>query len=66
MDMKKILQAVDGASSKKPAGGSDDMKKFMQIVEGKGPLNRLTAAESMAMQSAEKKKTITNPVLNVS
>lgn len=37
----------------------------MQIVEGRGPLNRLTAAESMAMQSAEKKKTITNPVLNV-
>ncbi len=65
MDMKKILQAVDGASSKKPAEGSNDMKKFMQIVEGKGPLNRLTTAESMAMQSAEKKKTITSPVLNV-
>lgn len=65
MDMKKILQAVDGASSKKPAEGSNDMKKFMQIVEGKGPLNRLTAAESMAVQSAQKKKTITNPVLNV-
>ncbi len=65
MDMKKILQAVDGASSKKPAEGSNDMKKFMQIVEGKGPLNRLTAAESMAMQTSAKKKTITNPVLNV-
>lgn len=65
MDMKKILQAVDGASSKKSAEGSSDMKKFMQIVEGKGPLNRLTAAESMAMQTSAKKKTITNPVLNV-
>jgi hypothetical protein len=65
MDMKKILQAVDGALSKKPAEGSNDMKKFMQIVEGKGPLNRLTAAESMAMQTSAKKKTITNPVLNV-
>ena len=65
MDMKKILQAVDGASSKKPAEGSNDMKKFMQIVEGKGPLNRLTQAESIAMQSAAKKKTITSPVLNV-
>lgn len=63
--MKKILQAVDGASSKKPAEGSGDMKHFMQIVEGKGPLNRLTQAESIAMQSAAKKKTITNPVLNV-
>ena len=65
--MKKILQAVDGASSKKPVEGSNDMKNFMQIVEGKGPLNRLTAAESIAMQdAAPKKKTITNPVLNVS
>ena len=64
MDMKKILQAVDGASSK-PVEGSNDMKQFMQIVEGKGPLNRLTAAESMAMQATAKKKTITNPVLNV-
>lgn len=63
--MKKILQAVDGASSSKPAEGSNDMKKFMQIVEGKGPLNRLTQAESIAMQSAAKKKTITSPVLNV-
>ncbi len=65
MDMKKILQAIDGASSKKPAGGSSEMKQFLQIVEGKGPLNRLTAAESLAMQAAEQKKTITTPVLNV-
>ncbi len=67
MDMKKILQAVDGASSKKPVEGSNDMKQFMQIVEGKGPLNRLTTAESMAVHhyTEEKKKTITNPVLNV-
>jgi|688.fasta_scaffold165321_3 hypothetical protein len=65
MDMKKILQAVDGASSKKPAEGSNDMKHFMQIVEGRGPLNRLTQAESIAMQTAAKKKTITSPVLNV-
>ena len=64
--MKKILQAVDGASSKKPAEGSNDMKKFMQIVEGKGPLNRLTAAESIAVNHyTEQKKTITSPVLNV-
>ena len=65
MDIKKILQAVDGASSKKPAEGSNDMKHFMQIVEGRGPLNRLTQAESIAMQTAAKKKTITSPVLNV-
>ncbi len=64
MDMKKILQALDGASSK-PVEGSNDMKKFMQIVEGKGPLNRLTAAESMAVQHFQPEKTITTPVLNV-
>jgi hypothetical protein len=68
MDMKKILQAFDGASSKKPAEGSNDMKKFMKIVEGKGPLNRLTQAESITQQqytAPEPRKTITSPVLNV-
>ena len=45
---------------------SSDMKTFLTIVEGKGPLNRPTAAESLAMQHyAEPKKTITAPVLNV-
>lgn len=63
--MKKILQAFDGASTAKPAEGSNDMKNFMQIVEGKGPLNRLTTAESMVMQQSFEKKSITNPVLNV-
>ena len=64
--MKKLLQAVDGAS-KKPVVASDDMKKFVSIIrEGKGPLNRPTSAESIAMQHyTETKKTITNPVLNV-
>ena len=57
MDMKKILQTLDGAS-KKPVEGSNDMKKFMQIVEGKGPLNRLTQAESILMQDSPKKKTV--------
>ena len=65
MDMKKILQAVDGAKAKAEVNSSD-MKTFLTIVEGKGPLNRATAAESIVMQHhAEKKKTITNPVLNV-
>lgn len=65
MDMKKILQAMDGANTKAEVQSSD-MKKFLTIVEGKGPLNRPTAAESLAMQHfAETKKTITTPVLNV-
>jgi hypothetical protein len=65
MDMKKILQAIDGAQAKAEVNSSD-MKTFLTIVEGKGPLNRPTAAESLAMQHyAEPKKTITAPVLNV-
>ena len=31
MDMKKILQALDGAAAK-PAAGANDMKKFLSIV----------------------------------
>ncbi len=68
MDMKKFLQAVDGASSKKPVEGSSDMKRFLQVMEGKGPLNRLTTAEAIAVQTytaPEPRKTITSPVLNV-
>ncbi len=66
MDMKKILQAMDGAKTKAEVNSSD-MKKFLQVVtEGKGPLNRPTAAEAMTMQHySTPKKTITNPVLNV-
>lgn len=43
------------------------MSRFLSIVtEGKGPLNRSTAAEAMTMQHyTAPKKTITNPVLNV-
>jgi hypothetical protein len=32
MDMKKILQALDGVSAK-PAAGVDDMKKFVSIIK---------------------------------
>jgi hypothetical protein len=66
MDMKKILQAMDGANPKAEVNSSD-MKKFLTIVEGKGPLNRPTSAESLAMQhyAEPAKKTITTPVLNV-
>ena len=33
MDMKKILQAFDGAATKKPVQGANDMKKFLSIVK---------------------------------
>jgi hypothetical protein len=44
MDMKKFLQAVDGASSsKKSAEGSSDMKKFLRVVK-EADLNQTPAA----------------------
>ena len=47
MDMKKILQALDTASSK-PVEGSNSIKKFMSIVtEGN---NRQSIAETMIVQ----------------
>ena len=57
---------MDGANSKVEVQSSD-MKKFLTIVEGKGPLNRSTSAESITMQhyTEPAKKTITAPVLNV-
>ena len=56
---------MDGANSKAEVQSSD-MKKFLTIVEGKGPLNRPTIAETLTMQHyTEPKKTITSPVLNV-
>lgn len=49
MDMKRILQALDGVSSK-PAEGANDMKKFLQIVnEGANP-HKVSLPVQMAMQ----------------
>jgi len=62
MDMKKILQAMDGASTK-PVEGSNDMKKFLSVVtEGANP-HKVTLPVQMAMQhyaepKVEKPKTI--------
>lgn len=67
MDMKKILQALDGASSK-PVAGANDMKKFLSVVtEGKDTkTNRLSSAEQIAIQhyTEPETKVTTNPVLN--
>jgi len=63
MDMKKILQAIDNASTEV---SSSEMQRLRNIVEGKGPLNRLTAAESMTVDHySALRTTITSPVLNV-
>lgn len=69
MDMKKILQALDGVPNK-PKVDSTDMKRFVSIVtEGAGPLNRLTPAESIVVNhystAASPSKSITSPVLNI-
>jgi len=52
MDMKKILQAFDGANDVAPKADTTDMKKFLSIVvESKDSGNRLTQAEQLAMQT---------------
>ena len=49
MDMKKILQALDG-SSQKPVEGSNDMKQFISIInEGANP-HKVSLPVQMAMQ----------------
>ena len=53
MDMKKILQALDTASTK-PVEGSNDMKKFLSVItEGKTP-HKVTLPVQMAMQHYQK------------
>jgi len=53
MDMRKILQAIDGASSK-PVEGSNDMKRFVQIVnEGTSP-HKVSLPVQMTMQHYQK------------
>jgi hypothetical protein len=55
MDMKKILQAIDAGSSK-PAEGSSDMKKFVQIVnEGANP-HKVSLPVQMAMNHYQEPK----------
>jgi hypothetical protein len=60
MDMKKILQALDGAGESAAKPDATDMKKFLSIVvEGKDSGNRLTQAEQLTMQTyAEPQKVI--------
>jgi len=65
MDMKKILQAYDSASQSRPVEGSNDMKKFMQIVEGQGPLDRTSQAQSSAMQTPATKHTVASSARDV-
>jgi hypothetical protein len=51
MDMKKILQAFDGATTKKPVQGANDMKKFVSIV--RESTNPYTPAQESVITSFE-------------
>ena len=51
MDMKKILQAFDGATEKKPVQGANDMKKFLSII--KESSNPYTPAQESVITSFE-------------
>jgi hypothetical protein len=65
MDMKKILQALDGVQSK-PVEGGNDMKKFLSIInEGSNP-HKVALPIQMAMQHYQETKvqpqTTTSPI----
>lgn len=61
MDMKKILQALDGASSK-PVEGSDDIKRSLEIItEGANP-HKVSLPVQMAMQHFQAPKQEPAPV----
>ena len=55
MDMKRILQAMDGVASK-PVEGANDMKKFLSVVtEGVNP-HKVALPVQMAMQHYQQPK----------
>jgi hypothetical protein len=57
MDMKKILQALDNTASK-PVGGSDDIKKSLEIIkEGANP-HKVSLPVQMAMSHYQKSEPI--------
>jgi len=70
MDMKRILQAIDGVATK-PVAGANDMAKFLSIVDKNASIQLLQEAKSphkvtlpvqMAMQHYQKEETIQKPV----
>jgi len=57
MDMKRILQAMDGVSTK-PVEGANNMKKFLQVVtEGANP-HKVSLPVQMAMQHYQKEEPV--------
>lgn len=62
MDMKKILQALDTASVK-PVEGSNDMKKFAQIVNEGATPHKVSLPVQMAMNHYQEPKVKKESVL---
>jgi hypothetical protein len=56
MDMKKILQAIDTVASLKPVEGSNDMKKFVQIVNESATPHKVSLPVQMAMNHYQEPK----------
>lgn len=62
MDMKKILQAFDSASTKKPVEGADDMKRFVSIIsEANDPESKKAHDAGYRDAAQGKKKNPYNP-----
>ena len=57
MDMKKILQAMDGVSSK-PVEGQDDMKKFVSIINEAANPHKVSLPVQMAMQHYQQPQSV--------
>ena len=54
MDMKKLLQVIDGATTKQPVGDSNDIKRSLEIItEGANP-HKVSLPVQMAMQHFQK------------
>ena len=54
MDMKKLLQVIDGATTKQPVGDSNDIKRSLEIItEGANP-HKVSLPVQMAMQHYQK------------
>jgi hypothetical protein len=57
MDMKRILQAIDGVAVK-PVEGANDMKKFLQVINEGATPHKVALPVQMAMQHYQEQPTI--------
>ena len=62
MDMKRILQAMDGVATK-PVVGVNDMAKFLTIINEGSNLHKVTLPVQMAMQHYQKPQKEKQPIV---